>query len=87
MNPTTYTVEIDPAAWSQLALLRVETYRRVREALSTVACEVTAGNTVQQGQESPFPLVVDGTVAHYDVDHDKRQVLLREVALPLVEEP
>jgi hypothetical protein len=79
MNPTSYTVEIDPAAWHQLALLRVETYRRVREALLTVACEVTSG---ARAPLSPFPLVVDGTVAHCDVDHQKRQVLLREVAPP-----
>ncbi|WP_143177706.1 type II toxin-antitoxin system RelE family toxin [Cystobacter ferrugineus] len=76
MNPTAYTVEIDPSAWSQLALLRVETYRRVREALTSVASTVTSAGKSCQAR---FPLVVDDTVAHYDVDHLRRRVLLREV--------
>lgn len=76
MNPTAYSVEIDPSAWSQLALLRVDTYRRVREALMSVASSVTPDGVASQGR---FPLVVDDTVAHYDVDHLRRRVLLREV--------
>ncbi len=77
MNPTAYSVEIDPSAWSQLALLRVDTYRRVREALMSVASSVTSAGVVNQVHS---PLVVDDTVAHYDVDHLRRRVLLREVA-------
>ncbi|EPX61624.1 hypothetical protein D187_010243 [Cystobacter fuscus DSM 2262] len=77
MNPTAYTVEIDPSAWSQLALLRGDTYRRVREALTNVASTVTPAEVACQAGS---PLVVDGTVAHYDVDHLRRRVLLREVA-------
>ncbi|WNG15068.1 hypothetical protein [Cystobacter fuscus] len=76
MNPTAYTVEIDPSAWSQLALLRGDTYRRVREALTNVASSVTPAEMSSQAR---FPLVVDDTVAHYDVDHLRRRVLLREV--------
>ncbi|MFY0573772.1 hypothetical protein ACN28S_04825 [Cystobacter fuscus] len=77
MNPTAYTVEIDPSAWSQLALLRVDTYRRVREALMNVASSVSPAEVVCQARS---PLVVDDMVAHYDVDHLRRRVLLREVA-------
>jgi len=76
MTTPAYTVEIDPSAWSQLALLRVEIYRQVREALKSVASEVVPG---ESDRPALFPLVIGDMVAHYDVDHQRRRVLLREV--------
>jgi len=68
----TYTVETSPPAWKQLAYLRQETYQRIRQELEGVA-------STQGASSKPFVLV-DDTLAVYDVDHDKRRVVLREVS-------
>ena len=69
---STYTVEISPPAWKQLAYLRQETYQRIRQELEGVA-------SARGASSKPFVLV-DDAVAVYDVDHHKRQVVLREVS-------
>jgi mRNA-degrading endonuclease RelE of RelBE toxin-antitoxin system len=83
-----YTVEISPPAWNQLAHLTLETYRRIRDELDAVAAalgerpervpppKVTPGGHAS----SRFSVVVDGAIALYDVDHERRLVLLLEVA-------
>jgi mRNA-degrading endonuclease RelE of RelBE toxin-antitoxin system len=85
-----YTVEISPPAWNQLAHLRVETYRRIRDALDAVAAALPQGQervpaasrTVKpEGRGASLPsVVVDDAIALYDVDHQRRCVLLVEVA-------
>jgi mRNA-degrading endonuclease RelE of RelBE toxin-antitoxin system len=67
-----YTVEISPPAWKQLSYLRQETYQRIRQELEGVAS--THGTS-----SKPFVLV-DDALAVYDVDHDQRRVVLREVS-------
>ena len=69
---STYTVEISPPAWKQLAYLVQETYQRIRQELEGVA-------STQGASSQPFVLV-DDAVAVYEVDHDKRRVVLREVS-------
>lgn len=85
-----YSVEISPPAWTQLAQLTVETYRRIRDELDAVAVSLTEGSRrpglrrlgIEASPEAPS-LVVDGTVARYAVDHERGRVLLLEVAHPL----
>jgi len=69
---SSYTVEISPPAWRQLAYLRQETYQRIRQELEGVA-------RAQGASSKPF-VQVDDALAVYDVDHDKRRVVLREVS-------
>jgi mRNA-degrading endonuclease RelE of RelBE toxin-antitoxin system len=68
----TYTVEITPPAWTQLASLTQETYQRIRQELEGVA-------SAQGVSSKPF-VQVDDALAVYDVDHVKRRVVLREVS-------
>lgn len=82
-----YTVEVSPPAWNQLAHLTVETYRRIRAGLDAVAIELT-----EKGPRGLLPslskpsLVVDDAIAIYEVDHERRRVLLLEVARRFIPE-
>ena len=76
MSSTSYTVEIDASAWAQLGMLPVETYLRVREALKAVASALTREGS---GTISRSPLRIDDTVALYEVDAERRRVLLRRI--------
>lgn len=83
-----YTVEVTPPAWNQLAHLPVETYRRIREELDVVALELTEESlrarprdvTSTRPSASRPSVVVDDAIALYDVDPERRRVLLVEVA-------
>jgi mRNA-degrading endonuclease RelE of RelBE toxin-antitoxin system len=76
----TYTVEISPPAWKQLAHLTSETYERIRHELDGVATALSVSGRRVSGSSSSKPVVlVDDSLAVYDVDHDKRRVVLREV--------
>lgn len=83
-----YTVEISPPAWNQLAHLTLETYRRIRDELDAVAAALGEGServllpkVTPGGHEPSRPsVVVDDAIAVYDVDHERRLVLLLEVA-------
>ncbi|QRK08826.1 hypothetical protein JQX13_01215 [Archangium violaceum] len=91
MHRSVYTVDISPPAWTQLAHLTLETYRRIREELDAVAVSLTqqghrAGpsarpNKVKTDEQAPpkLSVVVDDAVVLYDVDHSSRRVLLLEV--------
>lgn len=76
MSSLPYTVEIDASAWTQLGALRVETYRRVREALKAVASALTREGSGTSPRRS---LHIDDTVALYEVDAERRRVLLRRI--------
>jgi mRNA-degrading endonuclease RelE of RelBE toxin-antitoxin system len=83
-----YTVEVSPPAWNQLAQLTVDTYRRIREELDAVAAELTeAGPRARVGDargnrlsSSKPSVTIDDAIVVYDVDHERRRVLLVEVA-------
>lgn len=83
-----YTVEVTPPAWNQLAHLTVDTYRRIREELDAVAAELTKEGSKAHAREpkgtwpssSRPSVVVDDAIALYNVDHERRRVLLLEVA-------
>jgi mRNA-degrading endonuclease RelE of RelBE toxin-antitoxin system len=83
-----YTVDISPPAWNQLAHLSLESYRRIREELDAVAASLTSGGrrSVSQAEQGPGhpastpSLTVDDAIAVYEVDHERRRVVLLEVA-------
>jgi mRNA-degrading endonuclease RelE of RelBE toxin-antitoxin system len=79
-SATVYSVEITPPAWTQLAHLTVETYRRIRDELDAVAALLTEGSQRAAPRRPAPSIVVDGAVALYDVDHERGRILLREVA-------
>lgn len=79
-----YSVQINPTAWTQLAHLPVDSYRRLREALDAVAARLTErqaqGLPVRQVEPGGAQaLSLDGLVVRYEVDHALRRVLLLEV--------
>jgi mRNA-degrading endonuclease RelE of RelBE toxin-antitoxin system len=83
-----YTVDISPPAWNQLAHLSSESYRRIREELDAVAASLTAGgrrsvSQAEQGSGHPSStpsLMIDDAIAIYEVDQERRRVVLLEVA-------
>ncbi|MFL5355653.1 type II toxin-antitoxin system RelE family toxin [Archangium sp.] len=90
-----YTVEISPSAWNQLAHLTLETYRRIRDELDAVAAALGEGSErvlpprgKRDGGHAPprLSVVVDDAIALYDVDRERRVVLLLEVARRLPQE-
>lgn len=80
-----FTVQISPSAWKQIASLPAETYRRVREELEAVATRLVvvpappAAGT--QEAATALALLVKEYVVLYDVDMERRSVMLLEVAL------
>jgi mRNA-degrading endonuclease RelE of RelBE toxin-antitoxin system len=78
-NLSNYIVEVSSTAWQQLSHLPLETYQHIRAELNTLANRV--------GTPTPVPLpgvtrsiVVEGYVAHYNVDRERRRLTLMEVA-------
>ncbi len=80
-----FTVQISPSAWKQIASLPAETYRRVREELEAVATRLvvlpTPTPTPTKEVATTLALLVKEYVVLYDVDMERRSVLLVEVAL------
>ena len=81
-----FTVQISPSAWKQIASLPADTYRRVREELEAVATRlvvVPAPTTPPATKEAAtaLALLVKEYVVLYDVDMERRSVMLLEVAL------
>jgi len=80
----TYSVEVSPAAWKQLAQLPLETYQRIRQALDATAARMRSPTPLPLPRKVA-PLVVtrsielEGHVALYDVDMERRRLTLREV--------
>lgn len=80
-----FTVQISPSAWKQIASLPAETYRRVREELEAVATRLvvlpapTPPGT--KAAATALALLVKEYVVLYDVDMERRSVMLLEVAL------
>lgn len=81
-----YTVQISPSAWRQIAQLPADVYRRVREELDAIsmvaAVEPLAKVGAPRGKEAAaaLALLVDDYVVLYDVDAERRSVVLLEVA-------
>jgi mRNA-degrading endonuclease RelE of RelBE toxin-antitoxin system len=80
-----YSVEVSPAAWRQLARLPWETYQRIREELETSAARLRPMTPVPLpqklvGRVETRSILVDGHVALFEVDSDRRRLTLREIA-------
>jgi mRNA-degrading endonuclease RelE of RelBE toxin-antitoxin system len=79
-----YTVEVSPTAWKQMAHLPLETYRRIREELDAVAARMRVETPVPLPQKYVRPvetrsILVEGYLALYEVDPERRRLTLREV--------
>jgi mRNA-degrading endonuclease RelE of RelBE toxin-antitoxin system len=80
-----YNVEVSPAAWRQLAHLPLETYQRIREELEATAARLRPTTPVPLPQKlvrtvETRSILVDGHVALFEVDPDRRRLTLREIA-------
>ena len=79
-----YTVEVSPSAWKQLAQLPLETYQRLRQELDTIAARLRTPTPVPILRRGVVPAItrsvsLEGYVALYDVDTERRCLVLREV--------
>jgi mRNA-degrading endonuclease RelE of RelBE toxin-antitoxin system len=81
-----YTVQISPSAWRQIAQLPADVYRHVREELDAITARAAADSSLKAGAPrgkeaaSALALIVDDYVVLYDVDAERRSVVLLEVA-------
>lgn len=90
---TAYTVEISPAAWTQLATLPVDDYGRIRTKLDALANELTAAQPPPwptPAQEAPGvdarASIVEGFAVLYGVDTERRRITVLEVTRRLPQE-
>jgi mRNA-degrading endonuclease RelE of RelBE toxin-antitoxin system len=80
---TGYTVEVSSAAWKQLSHLPLDAYARIRTELDTLAATMRTPTPVPLALAKPThtrAILVEGYVAHYDVDRERRRLTLLEVA-------
>jgi mRNA-degrading endonuclease RelE of RelBE toxin-antitoxin system len=88
-----YSVEVSPSAWQQLAQVSLETYQRIRQELETTASRLRTPTPVPlslKGSAGPAVtrfLVVEGYVALYVVDAERKRLRLLEVAHELSRDP
>jgi hypothetical protein len=78
-----YTIEISPAAWSQLGALPRGAYLRIQSTLHEAALRSITGAPAVEGRntvlESGFSFDSEEYAARYDVDPETRRIILREV--------
>jgi mRNA-degrading endonuclease RelE of RelBE toxin-antitoxin system len=84
-NLVGYTVEVSSAAWKQLSHLPLEVYERIRTELDTLAATMRMPTLAPLAQGGTRPthtraILLEGYVAHYDVDRERRLLTLLEVA-------
>jgi hypothetical protein len=81
-----YSVEVSPSAWQQLSQLSLATYQRIRQELEAAASRVRTLTPVPlplKGSAAPAitrSLVVEGYVALYALEPERRRLRLLEVA-------
>lgn len=83
-NLSTYSVEVSPSAWKQLAHLPLDTYQRVRQALEGIAVQLRTPTPAPLPRKEAEPLItrsisLEGYVALYEVDTVRRRLTLREI--------
>ncbi|HYO66866.1 MAG TPA: hypothetical protein VEU33_12350 [Archangium sp.] len=82
---SSYTVEVSPNAWRQMAHLPLVTYQRIREELEAVAARMRPETPEPLPQKFVRPvetrsIVVENHIALYEVDPLRRRLTLREIA-------
>jgi mRNA-degrading endonuclease RelE of RelBE toxin-antitoxin system len=88
-----YSVEVSPSAWQQLAQLSLATYQRIRQELEEAASRLRTPVPAPlplKGSAAPTitrSLVVEGYVALYTVEPERRRLRLLEVARQFSHEP
>jgi mRNA-degrading endonuclease RelE of RelBE toxin-antitoxin system len=80
----TFSVEVSPLAWKQLAQLPLDTYQRVRQELERIATQLRTPTPapVPKREAEPFvtrSISLEGYIALYEVDTVRRRLSLREV--------
>jgi len=89
---TAYTVDIDPSAWNQLAVLETEDYMHIRERLDAIAAEWMAAPPLppRPSQEARSAdtraFVVERYAVLYSVDAERGRVTLLEVTRRMAQE-
>jgi mRNA-degrading endonuclease RelE of RelBE toxin-antitoxin system len=84
-NLSNYTVEVSSTAWKQLSHLPLETYQHIRAELDSLATRVGTPTPAPLPPKDIVPsvtrsIVLEGYVAHYNVDRERRRLTLLEVA-------
>ena len=84
-NLSNYTVEVSSTAWKQLSHLALETYQHIRAELDILAARVGTPTPAPLPPKGAAPsvtrsIVLEGYVAHYNVDLERRRLTLLEVA-------
>ncbi|QRK13359.1 hypothetical protein JQX13_26980 [Archangium violaceum] len=79
-----YSVEVSPSAWKQLAHLPLESYQRIRQALDGIAAQLRSPTPVPLPKKEAEPLVsrslsLEGHLVLYEVDTVRRRLTLREI--------
>lgn len=80
----TYSVEVSPSAWKQLAHLPLDTYQRVRQELERIATQLRTPTPAPLPKLEAEPFItrsisVEGHLALYEVDTVRRRLTLREI--------
>ncbi len=84
-NLSNYSVEVSSTAWNQLSHLPLETYLHIRTELDSLAARMGTLTPIPLPPRSAVPsitraLVLEGFVAHYNVDRERKRLTLLEVA-------
>jgi hypothetical protein len=79
MPRSRFTIEIHPRAWYALANLPQETYERIKRGLAGVAESLNGVQVPQALSTSGGWLSLDGYLAHYTVQPERRCVVVMDI--------
>ncbi len=71
-----YTVVVSPRCWQRLENVPADTLTRIEHGLSGIAKQLTEEAPAVAQRPSAASLSVDGYIAVYDVDDERRWVIL-----------
>lgn len=72
-----YRVEVAPEAWSQVGVVSGSAFKRIQAELANVAALLGADREALAGRpRESFAVSVDEYVGRYEVDHERRAVIL-----------
>jgi mRNA-degrading endonuclease RelE of RelBE toxin-antitoxin system len=80
----TYSVEVSPSAWKQMAHLPLDTYQRVRQELERIAVQLRTPTPAPLPKKEAEPFItrslsLEGHIVLYEIDTVRRRLTLREL--------